>query len=676
MTNSDTLVFATSEELTNFNRPIFGLSGVYTIAPGTRVPYLTANLALERVVQELKTYDQMPPTIDAVWSLEELYQREIDYDRIEQKLVNGYLRDPHKLKFFNALTVILFPKGSGTGDVQFTDYPGNDPSVPVEGITFDQNFKEGADRIVFGGVQYITKHGLGRLRWDMSRVDAIAVDGQHRLCALRKWYESKNSALEPWERETSVPILFVLVHEKAGFATKGGAQALRGIAREVFTDLNKNAKTVDEARELILDDRSLSARCTRTLINGTTCSDHKELIPLSAIRWQDANNRFDRSYYLNSVLNLKQLVELVLDLDEPRDPLNASQVERYIKSIDSALGGPGKKFSDGTELLGEYYKKNYLESEGEAYRPFLHLPDSYLGAAIKAFGAIHAPYLLKVVLGLEPYKRVLAYMRQNGLIDGFFAKWFAQPEGFRMMLRPQLEKEMGPHWESEQIEKHILEIQKIKGVDEDQATASWAFKVIFQKAIVRLVRRIAFEFSSESSRLGTVDDVVSFTDRLYEKGVLRVHAPLADGQAFELWTFVGVTPVTQKIKVTQAVEKRLGAVLLLMYYANRKYTYDKAAGKETITHPAQLVRYFSVESSGGEKPRMLWPGCGGAIEEVLGEFEKHVVEWVPKLPEGKKGEKRKQKAARARLAAVLREGCVDFEPSSGGGEEEVETEDG
>jgi hypothetical protein len=63
------LTAAITTPQTNFNRPIYGLHGEYTLASGTRVPYVNASLPILRVVNELKAFDQIPPSLDAVWSL-------------------------------------------------------------------------------------------------------------------------------------------------------------------------------------------------------------------------------------------------------------------------------------------------------------------------------------------------------------------------------------------------------------------------------------------------------------------------------------------------------------------------------------------------------------------------------------------------------------------------------
>ncbi len=651
---------------TQFNRPIFGLHGVFTLSPAVRVPYLNASLSLERVIKELKTYDQIPALLEQVWSLEELYQREINYERVIEEIVNAYLLDPDKLKFFNAITIALFPKSpSGALETKFQDYVGNNPTVPVSEVDFDNNFAgSSVEKSVFGGVQYIRNSFMGRLRWDANRVDAFAIDGQHRLAALRKWYEGKNSNIQPFEAHTTIPVLFLLLDAKAGFKHPASeTTSMRRIAREIFTDLNKNAKKVDEARELILDDRSLVAKCAREVVTRDTCQDSITELPLSLIRWQDANNRFDQSYFLNSLLNLRQVVELVLNQKPPKDPLERNEVERFIETLDAALGGNEKYVIDdqGVRLI-DYYLEHFVSKEdGSAERPFLHLPEQFLKVALEQFRRLHKPYLIKLLTELTPYAKILAYARERSLITGLFSQYHAQPGQHQQQLNTELEKKT-QNWKKYEIDVHIQQILKIKG-DGPKEEDNFAFKVIFQKAIVRLARVIAFEFASQKARLGDIDAVVSYLNAIFALGRLKLSAPLV-GHNFLLWTFIATHATSQKIKVTKKVEDSIYYALLLGYYSTMKYRADIAAHRTPETNMTKLLKYFRAKEASGEKPAVLWPYCGEAVEKLREVFLKSVSGWRPELAKAEKNSAQVLAHAEVRLEAVLAELCVGFEASS------------
>ncbi|MEI7733299.1 MAG: hypothetical protein WCO56_27255 [Verrucomicrobiota bacterium] len=192
----------------NYNRPLYGNQGEFTLSREITVPYFSTVLSIPRAVIELKTHEQVAPSLEQKYNLRELYQREIDQERVQKELIDGYLRDTKKLKFFNSLTVVLLPKNpNGQVVSAFEDYPQNNPSIPFDlDDAFDAGFKD-QKTVIFGGVQFSsTAQGLARLRWDTDRVDAVAVDGQHRLRALQKWFDDhKNKSLEEFEKNTKHP---------------------------------------------------------------------------------------------------------------------------------------------------------------------------------------------------------------------------------------------------------------------------------------------------------------------------------------------------------------------------------------------------------------------------------------------------------------------------------------
>lgn len=647
----------TSEPNTDYNRPIIGMMGQYTLAGGTNVPYISATLEIERVVKELRAFDQIPPSLSATWSLRELCQRDIDYDRIMDEIVNGYLKAGDKLKFFNALTFVFFPKSPDGGFQEtFEGYEGNDPVIPHPEVEIDKQFATGAEKVVFGGVQLATKGLFARVRWDDNRVAAIAVDGQHRLTALRKWWESKQQALTSDERKTRIPVLFMLLHPAAGFVSPGGGKSLRQVARDIFTDLNKNARKVDEARELILDDRSLEAECVRRLVTNETCRDASDSLPLSLVRWQEANNRFDSKYYLNSLLNLHQVVKIAVPVKDLGSPLDPDKVRDYIRELCDCLVGSSHDLSaDGQSLLS-YYDERYVtnEDEGEC-KPFVHLPPRYLSEAAKSFAQMHQPYIVAATMQLKPYKELLHYCRSHNLITGEFSQYNAQPAAHKK----QLEEKFDEDWLKRNVVVHEKALEAIKRCNEPNET--WCFKAIFQKAVVRLFREIVFVHGSDPdkrARLGELGDVLVYLDELYDRGWLEIKKSLPSGGG-PLWAGIGVRFNDAKIKVNKSVEEAIFSALLLGYFARRKHIFDTSLKRPHSRKASDLARYFSQQTSGDDVVSALWPRADEAHKKLMSSLMRESPAWK-RMPEDK--EKRRslmESEARDRLAAIL--ACIAFD---------------
>lgn len=662
-------IINTDKEQRNYNNPIYGQRGEYSLSAHVRVPYFTALLDLKRVTKELKTHEEVTPSLDNNYNLVELFQRNIDPDRVKKEIVEGYLKNPNKLKFFNSITVVLLPKDDG-GHIQkeFEDYEGNDPQIPyMNDDSFDGWFAsadEAVSRQVYGGVQFVTTTAasLSRLRWDFNTVDAVAVDGQHRLKALKLWMADNNYELADTARATKVPVIFLLLHDRVGFkAAPGSSSGIKAIAREIFTDLNKNAREVDLATQIILDDRSLASCCVRSLITEGTCCYDDRLLPLSLLRWQDANNRFDQRYFLNSLVNLHLIIEDLLDLTPPtKDPMDKGKALKFIRDASSRVGilnpETGKKqiVSDGMDLLS-YYEQKFLDNEsGDPTAPLTSIPPQFLTSAVEGFKQGFSDWLLRLLREFRPYERLLTYAQKHNLIEGQFARYLAQPREHREQLKNELLGEHGDQWEDVIIYSHEREIERaIKGLRDTNMGEQWAFKTIFQKAYLRLGKTLFLELPSDQrERYGTVDDFLGIMNRLYDCDILRVKSPLP-GHRYDLWTFISVNYGSGKIKVASTSERRIEAYITLLYYSVR---YAVSAGRsivekaetESQIDSRELTKLWETKQAG-----QTWVSSKEHFDHLFKEFY-NSAEIISGTLESVTIEERKRKEiARERIAAVL-----------------------
>ncbi|HEY9769448.1 MAG TPA: DNA sulfur modification protein DndB [Coleofasciculaceae cyanobacterium] len=604
------LIISSGESKNKFNKPLIGLKGQYTLAEGVSLPYFLCNMPIERVINELKIAEQVPASLEAEWSLKELFQREIDEDRVKNDIIKSYLLDSKKLKFFNAITIVLMPIGKDEKiQDQFQDTEEeNPPPIPWDGSdTEDAQWDcPEAKKADFGGVQFVHIGEQARLRWDANKILAVAVDGQHRLWALRTFRENeefRNGVLREAETKTRIPVIFILLHSKAGFINEQDQvnHSIRSISRELFTDLNKNAKTVDRARELILDDKSIHARCVRTLLTDSTSKDIQNQLPLSLVRWQDDVNKFDNSYYLNSLVHLDLLVKALLDLNEPKDPMEEKQIKNYIKDINQTLGIDGKEVEYEGRTLTQYYEEDCRDEDGNPETPFSRLPEYYLGSAIKGFENNFSPWLIKLLIDFKPYRNLLKYARENNLIEGTFGQFQAQTTKHKTMIKRE-KIAVDSDWFKREIvtpEKHIYAMKDNQ----------WAFKAIFQKAIVRLGKIVEFEYNGEDENLGNIENILSFLDHLYDQRILEVRREISNLKS-SLWTFIALNRGDQKIKVSKPVEDRIFSILLLWYYGSRKLQQEKKQNN-SISSSRKLLVFFR-----GQINKAEWPGCTDAYNAI------------------------------------------------------------
>ena len=96
-----------NEELANFvalqpdryTEPLVFVPGEYRLSKEGQVPYLAAVMPLQNIVGQIKLVEDIPEKTQLNWSLEELFQRDIDWERVKTELVNGYLKVTGELSF-------------------------------------------------------------------------------------------------------------------------------------------------------------------------------------------------------------------------------------------------------------------------------------------------------------------------------------------------------------------------------------------------------------------------------------------------------------------------------------------------------------------------------------------------------------------------------------------------
>lgn len=204
-----------------------------------------------------------------------------------------------------------------------------------------------------------------------------------------------------------------------------------------------------------------------------------------------------------------------------------------------------------------------------------------------------------MLIDFKPYRNLLVYARENNLIEGTFGQYQAQTTKHKSMLKREAIA-IDSDWFKREIVTPEKDITKMK---ENQ----WAFKAIFQKAIVRLGKVVEFESKGKDKNLGNIKDVLSFLDNLYDRKILEVRRDIP-GLKSSLWTFIALNRGNQKIKVSKAVEDRIFSILLLWYYGTRKLQQDKEQGK-SIQTSRKLLYFLSNKTNYAE-----WTGCTDAYD--------------------------------------------------------------
>jgi hypothetical protein len=539
------------------HRPV--LCGSFNMS-NSEIPFFQAILPLKSVVDELDLVENIPSDLRAQWKLEELFQREIDWERVETDLVNGYLRRPNKLKFFSTLTVALLPKQeSGVLAAVYGDTP--NPPVGIPGAEPPR-----WQTIDIGGVQIVKAAGgsSGQIRWDPKRIFAATIDGQHRLAALKKLSSAGN--LSSKVLDTKISVMFLVLDERAGFTlgpnlTDKDENPILTVVREVFIDLNMNAKTVARARQILLSDQNIEARCLREVIATRIGTDEPGRLPLGLIHWQhNESAKFNigekTGPFITTVELLNAIIGDVLDIKYPKDPLDEAQVRRFVKSVEESLsvskfiGQHALRFQGMPPLLA-YVEENYLKEGYET--PFANLTSPYIRACAESFAAVWRPIFLDVLTKFQPYERFIESARAAGAIDGDIAYFLVQPE--------RAQKAQAAEWGEERparLDQPLQQLHKLKADD-------WPFYAVFQKGLFRATK-IAFQHYDILPEQGATtfsEAWLAFLNKLADDKQFKVKQKVGDTL---LWAGIALNPSSATVNWSESAVQRIASMIVLWWY--------------------------------------------------------------------------------------------------------------
>lgn len=545
------------------------LKGEFSIS-NYSVPYFQANLSLQEVNRHLKLVEEMPNEERQQWTIEELFQRDIDWKRVENDIVTDYLKRKEKRSFFNALTVALLPKNAD-GKLTPTYLDTKQGSAPIE-PPFDG--ANGFSVTEIGGIQIASRNSNSTnqyLRWDENSIFAATIDGQHRLAALKHYFNS-SQGLSKKQIDTKIPVIFLVMDEAVGFdipqeEIEQNENSLLSIVREVFIDLNKHATQVSSARQVLLDDLELESICTRMLLNKKTMVDSDENLPLGLINWKDDTVKFDSGIYFSSINVLYLVVKELLNIKYPSDPLDEDDIKKFLKSAEDSLfisaqmkKTEGKNYNIYKDKIG--LQSYCLEKLREYEEPIKILPYEYSLAAQDSFANTYLPLIVGVFKTFTPYKEFWNLSKELGGVDGELAYYYSLNDKSQKHLKNNIWTEI--EFE-EKVKRKAEQLSHFK-------SKKWAFMVVWQKALIKATVYSYFQSSTVLGNKVSQDEFLvawsEFLNYADAKGLFTLTVLLDEASPSEgnLWEGICQNPVSQTIKYSNAASKKISDLLLLYWY--------------------------------------------------------------------------------------------------------------
>lgn len=498
------------------------LYGAYRWLNGTPLHYFNTTIS----VRDLHTNVRLMNQIEGVekWGFEALFQRSISWERVDE-IVGRYLKNNARFKFFPPVTLALLPVSDGR---MHSDYSAHEMDVKNEGdfqvwrmngleIKF---YTQGAERREAGQI--------AMLKWDTSLFSAVAIDGQHRIAALKKFRESSH----PEAAISDVPATFLVFDPKLP-----KDKHLLNLVREIFVDVNHNAKVVDESRIILLDDREFTRKAARSCVLQSFDEQAdpvavewmkmdeelpttyltgipQELIDLNAGR-QGADVKRMREWQYVSVFNLHRILKYFIfenrwpvfenvmglgSLTEDDGPLGSAVAAKRPDDEDDSNGTDDDMFvfspAIGDELLANYFDLQIR------------------------------PLVMGVLTGIKPYRDLLEKARVMFAGDHgsdfreFMIAESSVERGSRSTLAENLERDQPDLFAT--LQSMQKKLRRPDGWEDDLIWYSVTQRAFFSEASMT---RKALEYFSDSDAPKTlpyfVDRYVRALTALWEAGVFQ-----------------------------------------------------------------------------------------------------------------------------------------------------------
>jgi DGQHR domain-containing protein len=199
-------------------------------------------------------------TLQKSWTFSERVQRKLDEERAKTEIFRYLAKSG--IRFFNSLVVVLLPNSED--QQEFWDY------------------------------EQVSSQGKKLEKWVnlkvYKNVSRVVIDGQHRLLALKKYWDIHLNPdhllgaekLESYDCSIpfDIPVVYIVFSDlgKIGGLVDEPSDSIRSqiikATRNIFTVINKTAKPIDRQTQLLLDDTKLNALIPRKLLEEEVFADH------------------------------------------------------------------------------------------------------------------------------------------------------------------------------------------------------------------------------------------------------------------------------------------------------------------------------------------------------------------------------------------------------------------
>lgn len=289
-----------------YNHQLPGVYGQFGTGAGVRAFYLQsaltpAQLDWVSLISDIRGSER--------WPVRDLFQRDVDNDRISSKDdgLLAYLQDSQKTKFFNPLTLTLLPMQENS-DLVLTQMP----RVYEGSMTEDGREWKVLERKKYHRLRWIKGNPeYAILDWSDLRTKLVAIDGQHRLSALKRFWSDTDASSHQNFTTWRIPVVIVSFRVDSD---RNNPPTVLEVVRSIFIYINTEAKPVNRARRILLSDKSVNAICTQEFVQLSHANDlltpkdrNLERLPLLFFDWRGEESERRRVHAPASVKSVEEI---------------------------------------------------------------------------------------------------------------------------------------------------------------------------------------------------------------------------------------------------------------------------------------------------------------------------------------------------------------------------------
>lgn len=261
------------------------------------VRYFLTTLAQSDAVENIRFADE----IQGSWSFSERVQRKLDENRANTEIF-AYLAQGG-IRFFNSIVVVLLPNSN--------------------------------DQTEFWDFEEVKSQGKPVEKWVnlklYKNVARIVIDGQHRLLSLKRYWNA-HTGKEPLSTQQirenfncsetfDIPVVYLVFGNLGRVGYSHESDTVRDeiikATRNIFTVINKTAKSIDKQTQLLLDDSKISALIPRKLLEERVLEDR-------FVKWSSKSRNLTQSEPYLTTLDLVSQCTIELLKDYQKQALEKS----------------------------------------------------------------------------------------------------------------------------------------------------------------------------------------------------------------------------------------------------------------------------------------------------------------------------------------------------------------